>query len=361
MLAAFAGTGITTTHASEKNSPGAVYVLSNAAAGNSVLLFDRASNGALTPAGSVATGGLGTGSGLGSQGSLSLSNNNRWLFAVNAGSNDISAFKVTRDGLQLTDKISSGGIRPISLTTSGDLLYVLNAEPGANNITGFMVRDGRFEAIPNSTRPLSGSDVGPAQVQFNAHGDLLAVTEKGTNRIDTYVVNHQGLASAPHVQAAAGTTPFGFAFDQRNRLFVSEAFGGAAGASAVSSYKAEENGSLEVLTPSSATHQTAACWVAVTNNGRYAYTTNAGSGSVSGYRIDHNGEINLLNADGRTGVTGDGSSPTDVTTDNSSRNLYVLTSGSHTIVSFNINGNGSLTPIAGAPSLPASAIGIAAR
>src|SRR5207248_7379662 len=70
-----------------QDDPGAVYVMSNAPAGNAVLAFDRAANGALSPAGSYATGGNGTGAGLGSQGALVLSADGRWLLAVNAGSN----------------------------------------------------------------------------------------------------------------------------------------------------------------------------------------------------------------------------------------------------------------------------------
>ena len=90
------------------DAPGAVYSMTNAAAGNSILIFDRAANGALTAAGSVATGGKGQGSGLGSQGALTLSADQRWLLAVNAGSNDVTAFSVTDDGLQWRSKTPSG-------------------------------------------------------------------------------------------------------------------------------------------------------------------------------------------------------------------------------------------------------------
>src|SRR5713101_5107320 len=71
-------------------NPGAVYTMTNAAAGNSILIFTRAANGALANAGSVPTGGKGQGSGLGSQGALTVSGDQRWLLAVNAGSNDVT-------------------------------------------------------------------------------------------------------------------------------------------------------------------------------------------------------------------------------------------------------------------------------
>src|SRR5215470_18535064 len=40
-----------------QNEPGAVYAMTNAAGGNSILIFDRAGNGTLSSAGSAATGG----------------------------------------------------------------------------------------------------------------------------------------------------------------------------------------------------------------------------------------------------------------------------------------------------------------
>ena len=81
------------------DAPGAVYALTNQASGNAVAIFDRGADGSLSWSSNVATGGTGAGSGLGSQGALALSDDGRWLFAVNAGSNDVSAFQVTASGL----------------------------------------------------------------------------------------------------------------------------------------------------------------------------------------------------------------------------------------------------------------------
>src|SRR5215831_9260709 len=99
----------------QSGSPGAVYTMTNAVP-NAVIVYDRSSNGLLTQAGEFATGGNGTGMGLGNQGAVVLSRNNRWLFVVNAGSNSVSVFDVLPDGLRLTDVASSGGATPISVT-----------------------------------------------------------------------------------------------------------------------------------------------------------------------------------------------------------------------------------------------------
>jgi 6-phosphogluconolactonase len=196
-------------------------------------------------------------------------------------------------------------------------------------------------------------------VSFDPKGRTLVVTEKDTNLIDTYEVNrHTGRASGPNPQPSAGQTPFGFAFDPRGHLIVSEAFGGAADASAVSSYEVDD-GIIDPITPSAATTETAACWIVVTKDGRFTYTTNTGSGSISGYRISRGGELDLLDADGVTGVTGPG--PIDMALTRGSRFLYSLNSGDGTISGFRVQKNGDLSPIGGASGLPTAANGLAAR
>jgi 6-phosphogluconolactonase len=368
LLSSFAfGSGAVANAAADsgdhRSNTGAVYALTNAAAGNSVVAFDRASDGSLSPAGTFSTGGLGSSDGLGSQGALIFSDDKEWLFAVNAGSNDISVFAVARHGLDLVDRVSSGGTRPISLTEAKDVLYVLNTG-GNGNITGFKVRDnGHLSAIAGSTRPLSGNATGPAQVQFSPDGRVLAVTEKNTNMIDIYTVNKRGVASGPTSHPSAGTTPFGFAFGEDGKLLVSEAFGGAANASAASSYEVDRDGSFNVVTASSPTHQTAACWLALTDNQRYAYTANAGSASLSGYRVDREGNLSLLNSNGIIGVTG--AHPADLAFSNGSRYLYSLniTATTQGISAFQVQSDGSLTavPLSGISGLTPASAGLAAR
>ncbi|MFN8568912.1 MAG: beta-propeller fold lactonase family protein [Kouleothrix sp.] len=122
-ITAFGGT----VAAADSAHAGAVYALTNAATGNAVVVWNRAPDGTLSPAGSYATGGLGTAAGLGSQGAVVLSDNHRLLFAVNPGSNDISSFQVDGDSLTLVGRVPSGGTTPTSLTLHDRRLYVLNA------------------------------------------------------------------------------------------------------------------------------------------------------------------------------------------------------------------------------------------
>jgi 6-phosphogluconolactonase (cycloisomerase 2 family) len=340
--------------AAPDNSNGAVYTLTNSPGGNEVLVYERSADGALALQGAYPTAGLGSGAGLGSQSAVILSKNNQWLYTVNAGSNEISTFAVNPDGLELVDVVDSGGVQPISLTAHKDLLYVLNAG-GSGNISGFRIeQDGSLSPLAGSNQPVSNSGVGAApglaQIAFSSDGSTLVVTEKTTNLIDTYQVE-DGLAGAPVTYASSGAVPFGFAFDRHGHAIVSEASG------AVSSYQIDRSG-FSVISPSVVNTQVAACWIAISKNGKFAYTTNAGSGTISSYAIGADGTLTLLNP--VAGSTGAGSSPVDMAFSLNGRYLYALGAGSHTITIFAMNADGSLVSI-GNMSVPTGVVGLAAH
>jgi 6-phosphogluconolactonase len=340
---------VTATARASDSSPGAVYTLTNSATGNAVLEFARAADGTLTAQGTYATGGLGSGAALGSQGAVILSDNGRHLVAVNSGDSTVSLFDVHPGGLTLDATVASGGSNPISATVHGDLLYVLNG----NGISGFTVGKQSLTPLAGSTRPLGAGSAGPAQIQFSPDGSLLVVTEKTSNTIDTYAVDGNGIAGPPVVSASAGGTPFGFDFDNRGHLLVSEAAGSA------SSYDVSTTGA-STISGAVATHQGAPCWLVVTKNGRYAYTANAGGGSISGFSVGENGSLTLLDASGATASLGAGSHPLDEAVSGNGQYLYNLTDGAHRISAFRITEDGSLSP-AGTIAVPAGAAGLAAR
>ena len=333
---------------------GAVYIMTNDPAGNQVIRYDRASDGSLAFSGKFSTGGLGaTGLTGSNQGGLVLSSNGRTLLVVNAGSNDISIFQVHQNILSLTDKTSSHGIMPISLTLHNRLVYVLNAggKDSVGNIAGYKLdSEGELTPIAGSVQPLSGITA-PAQISFNPQGTVLVVTEKTTNKIDTYTVNGDGVASAPISHASSGNTPFGFAFSNRGTLIVSEAAGGT-----LSSYSVSNAGSLTTISGSVPDNQLAPCWVVVTENSKYAYTTNAHSGTISSYTVDRNGVIHLLQSIAATTGSGD----IDMALTRNSGYLYVSIISSHSTQGYKVHDDGSLSWVTTITGVPAGADGLAA-
>ena len=306
-------------------------------------VYDRATDGSLALNGYYTTGGLGTGSGLGSQGALVLSADNQWLFAVNAGSDQVSSLAVYPDHLELADVVSSGGSHPISVTTYGNLLYVLNTGAGGN-ITGFWIgSDGSLTPIPGSTRPLSNKQIGdpasPEQIGFSADGQKLVVTEKDSGLILVYPVNN-GVAHGPILQSSSGPAPYAFAFTPSNVLVVSEAAN-----STLSAYSVDRKG-LSLLSASVPDFGGAACWLVVTKDGRFTYTANAATSTISGYAIAADGSLSLLDVDGVTGFTGDGSKPLDMALNADDAFLYVVSANTNTISAFAVNSDGSLSFLA---------------
>jgi 6-phosphogluconolactonase len=338
---------------------GKVFTSTNAVGANELLVYAADPSGQLTLRTRLATQGQGTAGGLGNQGAVTLSRDGRYIFVINALSSSVSTFRIRRGGLTLESVVDSGGQRPVSVTEHQGAVYVLNAG-GAGNVAGFRNLSGTLKPLTNGVGALSASGgTGPAQVGFSPDGDALLVTEKATNKLTSYRVRSDRGIDAPLVTTSSGMTPFGFAFDRRGHALISEAFGGAANASAVSSYGFDEWAPAQpvLISPSVADTQSAACWVVVTPNGRHAYVTNTASGTVSSFAIQRSGKLALASAVAASA----GAGPIDAAIAPTGRELFVLNAGSHTISSFSIESDGSLANAKTIGGLPAGATGLAAN
>ncbi|MBA3915615.1 MAG: beta-propeller fold lactonase family protein, partial [Acidobacteriales bacterium] len=293
-----------------------------------------------------------------SQGAIILSRNGKFLYVVNANSNDITAFSV-QPGAQLSfiGKYSSGGLFPNSLALNGTLMYVINHD--SDQITAFRVSSatGALKPLVGSTRNLSTVGGGGAQVSFNRTGTLLIVTERLASKIDTFTVDASGKATDPQVFASSGERPLGFEFDDNNHLIVSEVR-----PSAESSYGVSRTGKLRVITGTLIDFGLAACWVANTHDPsfptQYSYTTNTQSDTVSGYAIAADGSLSLLNpSDGITAQLAAGAFPLDEVI-SSDDYLYVLEGHFAGVGVFQIGSDGSLSEVQTTTGLPHSSFGM---
>jgi 6-phosphogluconolactonase (cycloisomerase 2 family) len=197
-----------------------------------------------------------------------------------------------------------------------------------------------LQALSGSTRALADAS-GPGQVGFDADGEVLVISEKNATQLVSYRVRDNGsLSSTADVTPSPGAVPFGFGITRRNVLVVSEA-----GTSSASSYRIGERpgAALQLVTAALANGQGAACWIAVTPNGRYAYSANAAASNVSAYGIGRTGSLTLLQA--QAGFTSNnGALDMAVTPDG--RQLHVFASRApQQIVSFTIGADGGLSKI----------------
>jgi len=337
---------------------GFVYVMTNQPAGNTVIQYQRASNGSLTQVGMASTGGLGgTGNGagaldpLGSQDSLVLSGDGTRLLAVNAGSNEVSALATGSGGVTLLSKVASGGEFPNSVALYGDLVYVLNAH-GTPDVTGFRLdAGGMLHLISGSTRALpGGTSAAPNDVVFSPDGARLLVTEGGTNQIDIFAIGDDGLITDVATQASPGG-PFGLRFGRDEILVVSEAANGA-----LSTYQLTNQNTLKIISASVPDGQTASCWLSITRNG-HTFVSNTGSGNLSSYQIAADGSATLAEAIAASIAPG---APIDSALTSDGKFLYIEDSARGKVFSFRVQGN-SLKGIGSVSGLPTTLQGIAAQ
>ena len=210
---------------------------------------------------------------------------------MNAGSDDITVFGVHGDALVRRQIVPSGGAFPVSITTHGNLVYVLNARDGGS-VQGYLRLGDRLVKIPSWHRNL-GLDAAatpefthtPGQVAFSPDGSKVLVTTKaGGQSIDVFDVSWFGdLSATPVVNDLPGAVPFAITFDRRGHVVAAEA-----GPSAVATFTLTRHGRLTPIT-SAETGQAATCWIVGT--GSHFYASNAGSGTLTGYRNPGNGYL----------------------------------------------------------------------
>ncbi len=322
---------------------GAVFVMTNAVDQNEVISFRRAPDGSLQENRRFATGGRGSGGNndpLESQGSLTLSQDNSLLFAVNAGSGEISVFRVHGADLSLAETTLSGGSEPNAVAQNGHLVYVLNTG-GSSSVVGFQLNDnGRLSLIPNSVTFLSTNTSGAASLAFSPNGQILLVTERLTNSIDAFVVHGDGTLSPIVVNPSAGPGVFAITFAPNGTALAAQA--GSTTTSAITSYAVASDGTLTAISTNVLTLGGASCWNVVTPNGEWVYTSNAGSSTISGFTIGPNGSLSPLPST-IVGTNPAGATNLDIAISSDGKFLYSLDGAIGRISVFEIQSDGTLS------------------
>ncbi len=276
------------------------------------------------------------------------------MFAVNAGSGELSVFRVDGARLSLEDKAPTGGSEPNAVAQNGNLVYVLNAGAGSN-VVGFKVEHGKLTEIPGSTRFLTTNVPGAASLSFSPNGKFLVGTERQPNGLDVFGVQSDGTLSPIVVTPSAGPGVFAVSFAPNGAALVSETGpAGGVNASAISSYAVLAGGTLSPISTSVPTLGAATCWQAITPNGRFVYTSNSGSSTISGFAIGANGSLTPL-AGTIVGANPSGATNLDVAVSSDGKYLYTLNSGAGTVGVFAIQKDGTLANLGFVNGLSAAA------
>jgi 6-phosphogluconolactonase len=335
---------------------GVVFVQTNEER-NRVLAFARDAAGGLAEPTSYETGGRGSmAPHLPSQGSVALSGDRRFLLVANAGSGDVSVFRVNEAQLDLVGRVPSGGDAPRSIAERDGTVFVMTT--GKPGIASFRLSDMGLAPTVGGETPLA-ADADPAQIGFTPDGRTLVVTQRGADAIAAYPVRDEGALGEPSTVMSSGPTPYGFAFTTNGTLVVTEAFRAEKGAAAASSY-ATGNGNLTPRTCSLGNGMSEICWAVVTPDDRFAYTTNFAESTVSRFAIGLDGSISLEDAaaasvgDPRPGLRDE-----DVTDEG--RFLFAIDADGGSVVGWRIGTDGSLSRAGSWDGLPNTIAGLAAR
>lgn len=335
-----------------------VYTLDNDLQRNSIAVFRRGEDGSLTmlPGSPFNAAGKGLAGGdIDEQGAIRTAG--PFVLAVNPGSDTIAVMRKSNAGLLHVDgsPFPSGGSTPLSLTVHKDLVYVANqaasfANPkSAPNITGFRLTDaGRLIPIAQSMQEFPVG-AGPAQVEFNPQGTAVVVTagfqvDGGEgSRLYSFRVNRDGTltaATGSPVKPQGGTGTVGFSWHPSGARVYASVFKG----SGVLTFAVDPiSASLKQLGELDGDDQRAACWTAITRDGRTLYVGNFVSNSISVYDIDNTGALTLLGSVPRRGATNKDTKDIELSPDG--RHLYAIGSGERQISVFRIEANRLLTEL----------------
>src|SRR5712691_574210 len=337
----------------KKQAGGFVYVQTNDADHNEVVVFARRSGGELERLGSHLSGGKGSGEPhLPSQSSVVLDGDR--LFVTNAGSDDVSLFALEGDQAALLDRVASGGSTPRSVAVHGDRVYVLNTG-GEPNVAGFALDGDRLVAVEGSTRR-AGSDL--AQVAFSPDGRTLLVTDRA-DKIYAFAIDGDGRAQDKVTHESSGATPYGFDLREDGVLVVTEAAGAQVGKASASSYKLGGPAQLAPVSGAVASTRSEVCWAVISKDGQTVFVTNFGDGTISTYAIDADGSIALRDAVAATTVDG---TPgiRDEALSSDGEYLYALHADTGRVFGWKVGAGGELSAVGSANGLPLTAAGLAA-
>jgi 6-phosphogluconolactonase len=330
---------------------GFVYVQTNDADRNEVVVFARGADGKLERLRSYLTGGSGSGEPhLPSQ--SSVVDDGERLFVTNAGSDDVTVFAIKGSELAVLDRVGSGGSVPRSIAVRNRYAYVLNT--GEPNVSVLMFDGDRLVATGS---PVSaGTD--PAQVAVSPDGRTLLVTDRA-DKIHVFAVAADGTLGAAVIHDSSGATPYGFDVRPDGVLVVTEAAGAQVGKATASSYRL--GGVTEVVPVSGAvpSSRSEVCWAVISKDGRTVFVTNFGDGTISTYSLGDDGSIELRESVAATTVDGE-PGLRDEALSSDGEYLYALHADTGRVFGWKVGSDGKLDAVGSANGLPLTAAGLAA-
>jgi len=243
-------------------------------------------------------------------GALAISPDTKHLYVANSGADTVAAFNIETAGSLTLIPQTAGHVNPIAVSGSdplsiaisenGKFLYVANS--GSNDVTAFSIgATGLVSLIAPSganSNPIRTGGTVPKGMVISPNGSFLYVANSGSHNVTVFQIGANGLltlvppaGSNTNPVSAGGTTPNALMISQDGRFLY-----GANGGGNVSAFTIRGDGLL-TLVPSSAGNLnpvsagTNPVALTISPGGQFLYVANQG-GRVSAYTI--NGETGTL-------------------------------------------------------------------
>jgi 6-phosphogluconolactonase (cycloisomerase 2 family) len=377
---------------------------------NSVIHYRWSANGTLAEAERVNTGGAGSGvvspiyhvsrpNDFEGAGSVILTPDRRFLFATNAGDNSVSSFAVREDGeltlvdTQRTGNATGGGAKSLAYAPSSKTLFVVHTF-GPDHIR-LMSVDGEGKLTPRPERYTVGTKEWPRRVPTiavlspdekflilgttfdelptakNPDGSLILWIPRRDGKLHviasnapdpdglvTFPVNADGTLGKSSLHDAGGASPFYLTFlHHRPDTFVV----GYAVSNAVSMGKIDADGKISigplVKINTNSGLPSELCWLAVSPDDRFVFSTDFGYSYISSFRIDGNG-LSIAKDPASPKIPGDGtfraidgtvsSGPSDTWLSPDGAYLYQIYGNASKLVGYATKPDGSLEEVTSA-------------
>jgi len=374
---------------------------------NAVVHYRWSATGMLTEVERVPTGGAGSGvispiyhisrpNDFEGSGSIILTPDRRFLFATNAGDNSVSSFAISEDGeLKLvntrrTGNATSGGAKSLAYAPSSKTLFIVHtvgpdyvrlmSVDGEGKLTPRLEKysvstaewpnrvptmavlspDGRFlilgttfDEFPSRKNPDGSLILWIPRPDGTLH--VIASNAPDPVGLVVFPVDASGTLGTPSFQDARGASPFYIAFlhGRPDTLVI-----GYAVSDAVSLGKIDADGKISigplVKINTNSGVPSELCWLAVSPDDRFVFSTDFGYSYISSFRIDGNG-LSIAKDPASLNVPGDGtfraidgsvsSGPSDSWISPDGKYLYQIYGNASKLVGYATKPDGSLEEV----------------
>jgi len=276
-----------------------VYTNNDGTSGNSVSAYAVDTNGTLGLIASYSTGGTGTGGGLYASNRIIVSNN--FLFASNAGSNNVSAFTIdsTTGDLSVvpgspfaTGGYNNSGESGISLAATPDGKYLYAGNTGSQDVTVFSIGSGGALTQIGSTVYVAGT---MASMKVSPDGRFLVLAFPDLSEVAVYSIASDGtLQAVQNSPFSIGATATGVDMDCAS----SHVFVGLAYSNSVEVYNIDSStGALTLNSVSPAIPSVSSAQVVqLSPDDKTLYVSNQGAHAVSAFSVASDGTLTLATA-----------------------------------------------------------------